>query len=871
MDKNKIRIKNKILDLQNIDLDEVTQGRKRGVEQNIKNKIVIPLLELLDFNVVKDMDFEHTIRNKKADIALIAENKPKIIVECKSIEQNLDKHIKQALDYAIGKQVPFVVLTNGLDFRVYKSFMENVTNPKDRLLFSIKLRDIFESWNELIEWISKKSVSSKKIDKLSKDKEEEITLEISAPYLLENLKRAKNILIGNCKPKIENRYDTDSKFREKVKEWVENSELDLKNEEEWMDKLAKEVTYTFINRLYFYRIAEDFKIVKPKLTKSILPELLKSFSIKQVIRSGFDEILEIDYRAIFDHNLFDMIEFDDNVLERVVFQLSEYNFKNLSSDILGKVYEQHISRDERKSLGQFYTPDWIIEFIIKRIPITKNKTILDPACGSGGFLIKAYDKLEENYKKFGTRKKDIHNNILKNNLFGFDINPFAVQLTATNLVLKNLKERTDTIKILEKDSLGKGLDEWTSKNGIDLNRQTKLINIESEYPKEYDAVIGNPPYFNLKIKDIKEKYPNENFDSIATGKTNIASLFLKKYIGLLKEDGYLGFVVPKSLTYVEPWKPIRKFILDNCQIKAIYDLREAFEGVKLEEIVIILKKTKGINQDDLVNIYYKYHTKKGLIEKKHKVKHSLFNEDFFPIYFYDINLNIKSKIERNSLTLGSFCDITRGAYLQKYKTILTDSKTTEGDIRIMAGKDIGVYKYRGHKYLNLENRKVREFDKKIKRILNERIVSQRIVAQTRNHIKIITTYDKGDNLNVDTVINIIQNEKKFKYKYVLGILNSKLASYYLYNFVYNRAVRSMNFEYVKFLPIKEIPTSKQDEVVVLVDKLLKLNKEIQIIKDKKEKENIQSEIEKIMKNVDKRIYSIYKLSKNEIKEIESLE
>ena len=98
MDKHKIR---KIRDLQKIDLDEVTQNRKKGVEENVKNKIVIPLLELLDFNKVKDMDFEHAIKNKKADIALMAENKPKIIVECKSIEQvNLDKHVKQALDYA---------------------------------------------------------------------------------------------------------------------------------------------------------------------------------------------------------------------------------------------------------------------------------------------------------------------------------------------------------------------------------------------------------------------------------------------------------------------------------------------------------------------------------------------------------------------------------------------------------------------------------------------------------------------------------------------------------------------------------------------------------------------------------------------------
>lgn len=856
-----------ILEIQNINLDEVTHGRIQGVEENVKQKIIVPVLKLLGFEL-KDMDFEHNIRNKRADIAILVEKNPKIIVECKSIEQILDKHVDQAIGYASNKQIPFVILTNGIEFRVYKSFMENVTNPRDRLLIKINLRNLLESWSELFEWVSKKSVTSKKIDRLSKTKEDEITLEISAPSLLENLKRAKRLLMENCKSKIEHKYDTDEEFRERVNKWIQDSELDINNEKEWIERLAKEVTYTFINRLYFYRIAEDYKLVKPKLTKSILPDLLKSFSIKQVIKSGFDEILEIDYKAIFNHNLFDKIDFDDAVLERVVFQLSEYDFKNINADILGKIYEQHISKEERKSLGQFYTPEWIIEFIIKKIPVSTNNTILDPACGSGGFLIQMYEKLKEEYKKLGLRKSDIHNKILKNNLFGYDINPFAVQLTATNLVLKDLKAKTDTINILEKDSLSKGLDEWSIKHGKDLDNQTRLISIESEYPKLFDVIVGNPPYFNLKLSDIKKRYPNEGFEAIATGKTNIASLFLKKYIGLLKEDGCLGFVVPKSLTYVEPWKPIRKYILENCQIKTVYDLREAFEGVKLEEIIILLKKGDSQNKDTPVEVYYRYYTPDGLIEKHHKVKSSLFNENFFPLYANEISSNIKFKVETESMLLGSFCDITRGAYLQKYQSMLTDQKTTENDIKVMSGKDIGVYSYRNHKYLNLQNRKVREFDNKIKRILKERIVAQRLVAQTRNHIKIIATYDDGTNLNVDTVINIIQKENKFKYEYLLAVLNSRLAAYYLYNFVYNRAVRSMNFEYVKNLPIKDTSVSKQNEIAKDVRTLLKLNNNLQ---DLKEKEALRNEIKKVMKDMDNKIYQIYDLNHEEIKEIENLD
>ena len=88
----------------------------------------------------------------------------------------------------------------------------------------------------------------------------------------------------------------------------------------------------------------------------------------------------------------------------------------------------------------------------------------------------------------------------------------------------------------------------------------------------------------------------------------------------MEDGGYLGFVVPKSLTYIEPWKPTRKFILENCQIISIFDLRQAFEDVKLEEIVILVKKTKDTNSNDEVDVYYMFYEDSSLIEKKHKVK-----------------------------------------------------------------------------------------------------------------------------------------------------------------------------------------------------------------------------------------------------------
>ncbi|MGI0090423.1 MAG: hypothetical protein ACREBS_01815, partial [Nitrososphaerales archaeon] len=81
-------------------LNEVCLGRKSGTEENVKIKVVIKLLNLLGYDTQKDMDFEHHVYDKRADIALLVDSKPKVIVETKSLEKKLDEYKVQALEYA---------------------------------------------------------------------------------------------------------------------------------------------------------------------------------------------------------------------------------------------------------------------------------------------------------------------------------------------------------------------------------------------------------------------------------------------------------------------------------------------------------------------------------------------------------------------------------------------------------------------------------------------------------------------------------------------------------------------------------------------------------------------------------------------------
>lgn len=118
--------------------------------------------------------------------------------------------------------------------------------------------------------------------------------------------------------------------------------------------------------------------------------------------------------------------------------LNKYDFRDVDTDLIGKLYEQFISREERMLLGQVYTPDEVIDYILTRVGYTvsadlKNKKIIDISCGSGAFILRAANILIKNLKN---RKYDYYSifEAVRNNIWGLDINPFSLKLTEINLL-----------------------------------------------------------------------------------------------------------------------------------------------------------------------------------------------------------------------------------------------------------------------------------------------------------------------------------------------------------------------------------------------------------------------------------------------------
>jgi len=860
--------KEKILELQNINLDLVTYGKKSGVEENVKQKLIIPLLVLLGYDVSRDMDFEHNVRNKKADIALMINNKPKVIVECKSIEQNLDSHIEQAVDYALKKQINWVILTNGKETRLYKTWIENVPEAKDRELWRVNLRELEKQFKKLAEWVSYKSLSTNKIQKISEEEEKKIVENVTEPQLVQNLKNAKEILTTNAIPKIKVKFYSDEAFKKQVEEWCNNSNLDIKKEDEWVKKLAKETAYTFINRIYFYRIAEDKGIVKPKLTKSSLVTLKESFSFKDLTDMAFKEILKVDYRAIFEHNLFDKIEFDENVLKQIVNQLSQYNFKEINSDILGKIYEHHIDERERKELGQFYTPKKVIDYILNKVGITTKKKILDPACGSGGFLINAYELLKKQYMKQGLSESSAQDKILKENIFGMDINPFAVQLTAMNLALKNLDQKTDNLNIITNDSLLFGLNRWQPITHKDLNNNHKDRFIEGTIPNKVDIVVGNPPY--VRIENIRKEKIKAYQSSLETAKDrfDLFSLFIEVGIKFLNDGGKLGFIVSNNLLTNDVLSLIREFILKNCIIEEIVDLGGGiFEEASVNTIILILKKEKDQNlkNENEIKIITKIDDK-GRVKESHIIKQSKFLENPLKKFLIEKKSekieSIMKKIEENTSPLGELIEGSCGIQIwsnetdrEKYPYYLSDSKENDMYKPILEGKDIIPYSYKFNNLYLLYSKKLLERAREERFFTAPEKIVMRYIGKS-----IVGAFDNKGYYLQKSAIALIPKKEDIDLRFILAVINSSLMNWYYIKLMGKNIYPRINLNYVLKFPIKNVDKKIKQEIISLVDKILNLNDKI----DKTKSSNLEKEREDLIKNINKKMCDIYGISEKDL-------
>jgi hypothetical protein len=322
-------------------------------------------------------------------------------------------------------------------------------------------------------------------------------------------------------------------------------------------------------------------------------------------------------------------------------------------------------------------------------------------------------------------------------------------------------------------------------------------------------------------------YFQDYYADIIAGPINSSSLFLKRSLDMLQDEGWLGFVIPKSLLRVDSYRAIRQYLLRKCKIKSITDIGRGFEEVGYEVVTIVAQKTAKCMKNaievntDIENLdthSYQHHIAEQCFFEKEGLFLIYVTKDVQPIY--------EKLHTRECVSLGGengIAHIWRGLPISVNSSFISLEKTKPTDVKCLQGESIGRYVSKTSPILWLHEDAMREHEAPITRLRHKKIVVQNIVT---SKVRCVGTYDDEALVNIDTITNVSVRDNRFDEKYVLAIMNSKLMTWYIRDVVFNRAELTMHMDdpYLGQLPIKLVPRKQQQSIVRIVDRLLDLRK-----------------------------------------------
>jgi hypothetical protein len=376
----------------------------------------------------------------------------------------------------------------------------------------------------------------------------------------------------------------------------------------------------------------------------------------------------------------------------------------------------------------------------------------------------------------------------------------------------------------------------------------------------FDIVVGNPPYGAELSKSESDLLKSMYVDDETR---NTASYFILRGLELVRENGYLAYIVPKQLTYISSWGYVRKSLL-KANIVRIIDVSEAFHDVELEQVLFIAKKERATSNE--VTVGFSNNCK---IEET-TTRRENFDERRFPLWINDENHSIFNKILSGSTPLIDVAHVNWGGPVAKY---LSKSKT-EGSIPCVRGREIRRYNVAPEYFIRKENI-VPTYYVKGEKLLFQRIVSRcgsRLIGNYRD-ARIVGTYC-NDDFYADKTATLVWNST-ISLKYLLGLLNSRLISWFAHRYLWNRSQLTMEFMYgyAREFPLRiSVQDAMKTQIVSLVERMLDLNKSLNEMGDKiiDERTRIEEEIRKTDSEIDELVYRAYGITEDEKRLIENV-
>ena len=587
-------------------------------------------------DVIVEDSVEIEGHSKNPDYAFKIGRERKFYVEAKKPNVDIKFDYDPAFQlrrYAWNQHLALSVLTDFEEFSLYDCREKPAVgvSPATSRLMYVRYDEYIDRWDEIAGILSKEAVYKGSFDR----------------YVVET--RGKK---GTT--------EVDDEFLKDIEEWRKKLALNLalRNADIRNERQLNYAVQMTIDRIIFLRICED-RGIEP--TEQLL-EMSKAPNIYQNLVVLFTRADTKYNSGLFHFNhgkdgstsadtFTPSLLLDDRVLKEIIKGLyypCPYIFKEIPVEILGQVYEQFLGQvirltpahqakveekpEVRKAGGVYYTPRYIVDYIVENTVgrLLEGKTpeqaavlkIVDPACGSGSFLLGAFQYLIDwherwylandpqkwtrgkapalvevgalsagsahGWKLTSQKKKEI----LLNNIHGVDIDPQAVEVTKLSLLLKVLEEESGQLSLgIERalPDLGSNIQCGNSLIGEDYfagqlvvdpaeRRRVNPFEWREAFPQVFaqggfDAVIGNPPY--IRIQEMKEWAPGEvefykkRYKSASKGNYDIYVVFVEKGLNLLNNNGRLGFILPHKFFNSQYGESLREIISKGKNLSKI--------------------------------------------------------------------------------------------------------------------------------------------------------------------------------------------------------------------------------------------------------------------------------------------------------------